>query len=306
MAETKGESSSPIGEISHGPSAFEQFLDKNQKLLVLIAILIAVGTAGWVVQRGVREGVETAAGAALVDAGDVAALQSLIDEHGGTPAAVSAGLLLADRQWDDGQQDAALATLNGLINEHPNHPAAGPARARLGSRLAQQGKFDEAKPVLQALTQGSGADYLAPYALITLAQIAKAEGDLERAGELLEQSANYPNNFFSQATTNQRRFLDFEMPEEIDPPPLPEILEGDDATGSTSGGSGNPLIDVLGGGEAPAATSEPVRIPAADGAAGDDAEPSAGEAGEAGDDTAEESGELAEDSGDDSTDDSGD
>lgn len=306
MAETKGESSSPIGEISHGPSAFEQFLDKNQKLLILVAILIAVATAGWVVQRGVREGVETAAGAALVDADDVAALQSLIEEHDGTPAAVSAGLLLADRQWDDGQQDAALATLNGLINNHPDHPAAGPAQARLGSRLAQQGKYDEAKPVLQALTQGSGADYLAPYALLTLAQIAKAEGDLERAGELLEQSANYPNNFFSQATNNQRRFLDFEMPEEIDPPPLPEILEGDGATGSTSGGSGNPLIDVLGSGEDPAPAvgtpAESVEIPAADGAAGDDAEPATGEAAGASDDAADESGESTDESSDDSGD----
>ena len=81
MAEQNAPDSSPIAEISHGPSAFETFLDNNQKKLIILGILIALGMAAWVVKEGIREGNYLSAGNALSAADDTAALEEVMENH---------------------------------------------------------------------------------------------------------------------------------------------------------------------------------------------------------------------------------
>lgn len=69
MAEPTANDARPIAEISHGPSAFENFLENNQKLLIALGILIAVGTGGWIVYQGMEEGKRLEAASALSAAG---------------------------------------------------------------------------------------------------------------------------------------------------------------------------------------------------------------------------------------------
>lgn len=267
MAEPTPEHTGAIAEISHGPSAFEQFLDKNQKLMIGVALGIAVAAGGWVVYDGMKEGERLAGGQALVSAEDLSSLEAVVKEHAGTPAAPSAAVLLSDEQWDQGQQSAAIETLRGEIDANPDHPASIPARARLGTRLLQQGDTDGARAAFQQIIDNPEASYFAPYALFSLSEIDRQAGEIDLAKARLEQSSeNYIGNPLNQISGQAARFVAFEMPEEIDPPepepttevsmdpdmpPVPDIDLSTpvelDPTAPTSGGSGNPLLDNLSG-----------------------------------------------------------
>ncbi len=259
MAEPTAPDSSPIAEISHGPSAFETFLDNNQKKLIILGILIALGMAAWVVKEGIREGAYLSAGHALVAADDAAALEEVMKNHADTPSAASAAVLLSDSQWEQGQQDDAIATLKAEIAANPEHPATAPAYARLAARLSSQGKTDEARTAFQDILARPQAKFYAPYALISLGQIAKAEGDVDKAKDYFRQaSEGYPGNPLANAASKAMQFADFKMPEEIDPPasePEPEA-SGVDTTefnpAALSGGQANPLFP---------GTDSPVEIP---------------------------------------------
>ncbi|MCH7225873.1 tetratricopeptide repeat protein [Haloferula sp. A504] len=269
MAEPTSDHASPIGEITHGPSSFEQFLDRNQKAMIVLGLVLALGVGAWVVISGMEEGKRLAAGEALVGADDVSAMQDVVKNHPGTPAAASAAVLLSDMQWDEGQQSAAIETLRGEIEANPDHPATVPARARLATRLLQQGDRESASARFEEIVERPDSAYLAPYALLSLSEIAREEGRIEEAKELLERAAeDYPDNPLRWLVTQAISYVDFEMPEAVDPPapieepadpsgdlaPEPDLstpVELDPTSPGAGSGTGNPLLDNLtGGGEA--------------------------------------------------------
>ncbi|GAA5484629.1 tetratricopeptide repeat protein [Haloferula sargassicola] len=209
----------PIAEISHGPSAFEQFLDKNQKLLIAIGIVLAIAAGAWVVKDGIDRGAREDGGRALVDAETTDQLKAVMEEHAATPAAASAAVLLSDRQWEEGQQSSSLETLRAEIAGHPDHPATIPAKARLAARLHEMGETDEAKSTYESLVSDPQADWIAPYALVSLAEIAREGGDIDAAKSYLDDAREkYPLSAFSSTIQSATRFVDFTMPKEIDPP----------------------------------------------------------------------------------------
>lgn len=213
----------PLAEISHGPGAFERFLDKNQKLLVVFAVLLVIAAAGLVVYRGVEKSRQQTAGAALFKAGELAQLNQVIEEHAGTRAAGSASILLADAQWQDGRQDDSIATLRQFIETHPDHPALASARASLGSKLMNQGKTDAAATAFQQIVDDPRSRYLAPYALVSLGDLAKVSGDADRAETLYNRArADYPESGFASTAAERLAMLHAKMPAEVDPPPAPE------------------------------------------------------------------------------------
>ena len=270
MAEPTTEQASPIGEIAHGPSSFEQFLDRNQKSMIVLGLVLAIAVGAWVVVSGMEKGKRLAAGEALVGANDVAAMQDVVKNHPDTPAAASGAVLLSDMQWDEGQQSAAIETLREEIAANPDHPATVPARARLATRLLQQGDRESASAQFEEIVDRPDSAYLAPYALLSLSEISREQGNLEEARELLERaSEDYPENPLRWLVTQAISYVDFEMPEAIDPPALPEEPTGptgdlapepdlstpvelDPTNPGTGGGTGNPLLDDLtGGGDSP-------------------------------------------------------
>ncbi len=212
----------PLAEISQGPNAFEEFLDRNQKNLIALAILLALGTAALVVYRGIETGRQTSAGEALNKAEDLATLQAVISEHAGTKAAQSAVVLLAESQWADKKQDAAIETLRGFITANPDHPAHGAAQASLGAKLMAQGKSGEAVDVFQSIVSDPKARYIAPYALISLGDIAKAAGDLTKAEASYNRvKSEFSESAFVETATRRISALKAKAPVEIAPPPAP-------------------------------------------------------------------------------------
>ncbi len=213
----------PLAEISQGPNAFEQFLDRNQKNLIALAIVLAIGAAALVVYRGIEQSQQETAGAIFNQADDLAALQALINGHPGTLAARSAVVILADRQWSSGQQEIAIESLRKFIADNPDHPARPSAQASLGSKLMIQGKSADATSIFQAIVDDPKAAFIAPYALICLGDIAKAAATLDKATASYSRvNADFPDSGFAATAKKRLATLKTMPPVEIDAPPAPK------------------------------------------------------------------------------------
>lgn len=226
MSDDLKESSVPLGEISQGPNAFEVFLDRNQKGIAAFAILLVLGAAGLVIQRGLESNRQQEAGEALVKAGDLASLQAVVDGHKDTRAAGSAMVLLANSQWADGKKDDAIVTLRKFVAENPEHAALASAKASLGSKLMAQGKSGDAVKVFDEIVSDPAAAYIAPFALISIGDIAKAEGDLTKAeSSYVKVKQDFPESNFAETATQRIATLKAKLPAEIEPPPAPATPE---------------------------------------------------------------------------------
>jgi TolA-binding protein len=216
------ETSVPLAEISQAPNAFEAFLDRNQKGVAALAVLLVVGAIGAVIYRGIETSRHESAGAALTKAEDLAALQAVVDGNQGTAAAGSAMVLLANSQWTANKQDDAIATLQKFSSSFPDHPARPSAMASLGSKLMAQGKTGDAVKVFDELVADPAAKFIAPFALISLGDIAKAAGDLEKAGvSYARVKGDFPESSFSETAVRRIATLKAKPPVEIEPPPAP-------------------------------------------------------------------------------------
>lgn len=215
------ESPTPLAEISQGPNAFEAFLDRNQKAIVVFAIALAIAAVAAVVYRGVETSRQQTAGAALTKAQDLASLQAVVDGHPDTVAGASAMVLLADNQWTAGKQDDAIGTLRKFIDSSPKHPALHSAKANLASKLMAQGKSGDATRIFEELASDPEARFIAPFALISLGDIAKAAGDPEKAESFYNRvKSEFPDSGFAETANRRTATLKAKPPVEIAPPPV--------------------------------------------------------------------------------------
>ncbi len=214
--------SGPLAEISQGPNAFEAFLDRHQKSLILLGILGVIAAIGLIVYQGIAKSRQETAGAALNKAEDLPALQAVINEHGQTTAAGSAMVLLANNQWAAGKKDESVATLQKFISENQTHPALYSAKANLGSKLMAQGKTGDATKVFEELVSTPAASFIAPFAMISLGDIAKSAGDLTKAETYYNDAkSKFPESGFNDSATKRLASLKAKSPTEIEPPPAP-------------------------------------------------------------------------------------
>lgn len=227
MASPQSESHSPLAEIPQAPGAFEQFLDRNQKSIAALAVLVVLAAIAFVVMRGINESKETAAAHALFMADDAEALQKVADDHAGSRAAGSALLLLAERQWKDGEKDKSIETLRAFLADHPSHPALGTARASLGSKLMAQGSNDAAAEIFRTLAEDPAQSFIAPFASISLGDIAREGGDKSAAREYYSsaKAEEQTAGGFSQVATDRIAMLDADPPVAVDPPAPPAPQE---------------------------------------------------------------------------------
>lgn len=222
MADSYNDPIRPIGEIAIGPSKFEQFLDRNVKGLIAVGVLAAVGSLGWIVYQGIQDSHETAAAGDLSKATDLAALQTVVEKYPKTEASGSAQILLAHQQWKAEQKDAAVKTLRDFIAAQPKHPALLSAKANLAGYLHAQGKNDEAKAAYLELTKNT--NFLTPFALIQLGDLAKSTGDLKAAADYYSQARTLNETSRSQLGSDaaqREQLLNAKAPVEIEAPPAP-------------------------------------------------------------------------------------
>ena len=212
MAETP----TPIAEIDHGPSKFEQFLDNHQKKIIIAAILLAIGLLGYVVWSGLEQKKQHEAGAALSKADEIPDYQDIIKKYPESATAASALPLLADMQWQDSQPDA-IQTLQDFLAQHPEHPSAHTAQVSLGLRLLEQGKTDAAKEQLAEIAESHPDSYIAPLACIALGDIAKSNNEIAEAKDWFEKAKGDGNqsNAYSDIAVARLRIVNAQPPVKI-------------------------------------------------------------------------------------------
>jgi predicted negative regulator of RcsB-dependent stress response len=241
----------PLGEISQAPPALEVFLDKHQMKLVILAALLAIGAAAYVVYEGIEQSNEETAGGLLAKAEDISDLQGVVKNHEGTAAADSAIVLLAERQWEDSQEDDAIATLKSFIESGAGHPALPSAKSSLASKLLVQGKQDEASELFHELADDSDTRFLAPYAWISIGDIELSKGNTEAAAKAYGTvGKEFPGSPFAQEANQRGLLLKAKAPEEVTASiVVPEVnLTGDkDGSGAPVETNNDDLLDVLKG-----------------------------------------------------------
>lgn len=246
-------SGTPIGEISQSKPAMEEFLDKHQMKIIVLAAVLCVVAVIMVIYRGIEQSAEEEAGRQLVSAEATSELQEVVNGNEGTAAAESAKVLLAEQQWNDGLKDEAIATLSSLVEAGKSHPAVPNAKASLAVKLWAQGKQDEAKEMFRDLTENPAARHLAPFAWMSLGDMAMSAGDTEAAKDAYQTvQQDFPTSNFSSDAKSRILLLEAESPKKITPPvEIPEIKldtkeSGDGDIGSTQ------MTDLLQGGGNPA------------------------------------------------------
>ncbi len=170
---------SPIGEISQEPSAFEAFLDANQKKLILLGILAVICLVVYVIWTGLGRKAEEEAAAAVAKARTSPDYELVSQEYEGKSAGGSAILLKSQLLWGDQQQQEAIEALETFVSKYPEHPAVGSAYASLGSYQQQLKRLDKAREAfLKAADSESAASSLA---LLSLGDLELQAGEDENA-----------------------------------------------------------------------------------------------------------------------------
>jgi tetratricopeptide (TPR) repeat protein len=203
MPENLQDSPRPLGEIAIGPSKFEQFLDRNQKGMIVLGVIIAISAGAYIIHRGIRHSNNEDASTALAKASALAEFQAIAKDFPGTPAAGSAELLAAEEQWTEGKTSEAIATLKQFLSANPNHPA-------------------EAEAAYQAVIDHPAGRFLAPYALVQLGDLAKTAGDLDKAERLYTRAkSEFPDNHFARLAEQHLLMLKAKPPVEVEAPAAP-------------------------------------------------------------------------------------
>jgi predicted negative regulator of RcsB-dependent stress response len=238
MSETttsKTISGTSLADIEKAQPAVDQFLDKHQmKLIAFVLLLIAVAVV-YLVQREIKQSKEQTAGALLVSKNETADLEGIIKNYGDTAAAGSSSILLAEKQWDEGKPDDAIATLRGIADTKEPHPARANAVASLATKLLKQGKTSDAEKLFTELTEDESASHLAAYAWISLGDIAVGKGDLvsaEKAYTTVEK--DFAESTQAQAAVSRRLLTKAANPVEIAAPivlPGSKIIDGKGGAG---------------------------------------------------------------------------
>ena len=128
----------------------------------------------------------SAGSAALATARNGAAYQQVIARYGGTHAAATALLLLADAQRNDRKYAESNATLQKFIEKYPKHEFAATARLAIGANLESMGKTDEALAAYQRVAADHPKSFEAPLALISEVRIFKAKNQNDAARRACE------------------------------------------------------------------------------------------------------------------------
>ncbi len=253
----------PLGEISQAPPALEIFLDKHQMKIIVLAILLAIAAVIFVILRGIDQSNEESAGALLTKAEDLSDLQAVVKNYDDTKAAFSAKVLLADKQWEDGQQDDAIATLKAFVESERSHPARPSAEASLAAKLWSQGKADEAETLFRSITEDTEARYLAPYAWISIGDIEAAKGNTEAAQKAYETvESEFAGTTYAGEAVTRRLLVKAKPPVEIEAPVV--VPDANLTNPAADGAAEVPLKD---------ASVEDLLKAVKDGAAGADANP---------------------------------
>jgi len=211
------DSPTPIAELEHGPSKFEEFLEKNQKKLMVLAILVFLAVIAYVVITGLEKKGHKDAGAAFMNASTEEEYNQVITEYSSSATAGSSAMAIAQLRSTD---DDRIKALDHFIATYPDHPGIPAKLLELALVQINAGKNDDAKANLNKLLSDENSAYLAPRAEIALADIASSS-DIEEA-ERLYTKVRDTENHFSNVAAERLLYLKATEPQEVKAAPTPQ------------------------------------------------------------------------------------
>lgn len=222
MSQNEEQTPIALGEIEHGPSKFEQFLDNNQRSLIAVGIAAVVILASVIIFKGVSENNRQTASAALIDSKTSDSLEKLNKDHPNTPAGGTALLRLANNQWENENKDLAISTLESFVSNYEKHPAHLAALTNLGSKQALIGKSEEAMENLETVIETEDPTF-APLAQFLLADLNAQKGNKQEAAKLFTELSSQPELNLGQLKSlseSRQRGLSAPTPDIIKPQPV--------------------------------------------------------------------------------------
>lgn len=188
------DSPTPIAEIEHGPSKFDQFLEEHQKKLMAAGILIFLGVIAYVFYTSFTQKQQEAAGAALTAADSKEAYRKVITDFNQPTTSGSAAINEAALRETTADK---ITAIESFIANYPEHPGLPSQELKLALLFQKEGKLDQAVAALNSLLGRVNADNLAPRANIALGDIAIQRGETEKAAQYYNQALQHN----SQATS---------------------------------------------------------------------------------------------------------
>jgi predicted negative regulator of RcsB-dependent stress response len=174
-----------------------KWAEKNQQLITVLLVVLAIGVVGLVYYRSYRRGLTVQAAQELeqiyqtVAMADVEGarteLGTFLERFGGTPYEAEARLLLGDLYLRDGSPQQAQAVLRPL-GESPGEPLEFQAATLLAAAYEQDGQAAEAERIYLEIADGSDLDFQVRDALEAAARLRTERGDTDGALELYERA----------------------------------------------------------------------------------------------------------------------
>jgi predicted negative regulator of RcsB-dependent stress response len=175
---------------------FSNWAQGNQQALTVMAVVAAIGVAGFFYYGNFRANQRVQAAEQLEmihqsiaindTEGAKTDLATFLDRFGGTPFAGEARLVLGELYLSSGDPQQAMAVL-GPLGTSPRDPIEFQGAALLGAAYEQEGRWDEAADTYLAIANRSDLDFQVRDALAAAARIRSNQGDAEAAIELYER-----------------------------------------------------------------------------------------------------------------------
>lgn len=186
----------------------EIFWDRH-KVKVIGGLLLALALIlGYTVFLYLRSSALAAANAELSAAKSIDEVKKVIADHPDSIVAANAYLVLAQKQADAKEYDAAAASAQAVAEKFPGYPLRGAAMLAVGANLEAAGKLDQADAAYKTAVEKSPDDFAASIALLARANLAKLRGNNEEARRFLDDvMTRYPGSTAAMQAEQDKRFV---------------------------------------------------------------------------------------------------
>ncbi len=186
----------------------EIFWDRHKTKIIGIFVLVVLAIVGYTIFLFVRTRAIEAANTQLSSAKTIDELNKMIASHPTSVVAADATLVLAQKQAEAKNFEAAAASAQSVIEKFPSYPLIGAARLAVGANLAAAGKLDQADAAYKVAAEADPKDFAAPLALLARANLAKLRGNGAEARRFLDDIiARYPNTDSAMQAEQEKRFV---------------------------------------------------------------------------------------------------
>ena len=155
----------------------EIFWDRHRIKVIGSLVLAVVGILGYSMFLYFRASALASANAELSAAKSIDEIKKVIADHSNSIVAADAYLVLAQKQSEARDFDAAAASAQALTEKFPDYPMRGAALLAVGANLEAGGKLGQADAAYKSATETVPADFAAPIALLARASLAKLRGN---------------------------------------------------------------------------------------------------------------------------------